>query len=291
MSDSQELQRSINTRITPHIPQQAWESTVAIVIADPPNVHQLGSAILFQLADFHFVVTAAHVIQAASDAKKTIAISGSIDRHFIPVVNNWIRSAGTEDGGPDDYDIAVYRLPPDAVEKLQHVRFLRLSDVAFDDPGPRAVYTLFGFPGLWTRPSTSDGERLSVKPLEFTTYAYDGSPKGLLRFDPRLHLLLSGAADDISAPDGAPIEFEDRFGQKARLPIGLKGVSGCSVWHIGDLDVPIEQWGQRGARLAGVEIGVYQPYAAIKVVRWIVVTTLLNAAFPELRPVLKLLLR
>ena len=73
--------------------------------------------------------------------------------------------------------------------------------------------------------------------------------------------------------------------------MGLKGISGCGVWHIGDLDVPLDRWVDREAKLAGVACAVYQAHGAIKVTRWIAVTTLINAAFPDLQPVLKLHLR
>ncbi|MGH2436912.1 MAG: hypothetical protein ACRDFA_07960 [bacterium] len=233
-------------------------------------------------------MTAAHVVQGASDAGKAVGISGGADGHFVAVAGNWVRSAPRGSGGSDRYDLAVYRLPTEAVEKLSTARFLRLSDATFDDTGARAVYTLFGFPGVWSEPITEDIERLSVKPLEFTTYAYDGSVGAMNDCEAHLHLLLSGSSEDVTAPDGSPLEFRDRLGQLARLPVGLKGVSGCGVWHIGDLDVPIDRWGERDARVAGVLTGVYQAHGAIKATRWIAVTTLINQAFPELRPVLKL---
>jgi hypothetical protein len=288
MTDRQELQRAVNARIAPSIPGRAWDSTVTVVVADRPRVHQLGTATLFQVADVHFVVTAAHVPQGAHDAGKTVGISGGRDEHFVALAGNWVRSAVPPDGVPDPYDIAVYRLPEDIAAKLSTNRYLRLSDVEFADPGARAVYTLFGFPGVWTSPISSEAERLSVKPLEFTTYAYDGSIGGIDHYEPRLHILLSATADELTTPDGAQLEFRDRFRQIVRLPVGLKGISGCGVWHIGDLDTPIERWAESDAKVAGVACAVYQAHGAIKVTRWIAVTTLIHSAFPDLQPVLKL---
>ena len=174
MPDARELQRSINERIAPSVPSRAWNSTVAVVVADPPELHQLGSATLFRIADAHFVVTAAHVLQRASARRKTVGISGAADHRFLALAGDWMRSSPDADGVPDHYDVAVHRLADDAVQRLSGMQFLRLSDALFDDAGPRAVYTLFGFPGVWTHPITSNADRLSVKPLEFTTYAYDG---------------------------------------------------------------------------------------------------------------------
>jgi hypothetical protein len=67
------------------------------------------------------------------------------------------------------------------------------------------VYTLFGFPGVWTDPITKDdGDRLCVKPLEYRTYAFDGSVSSVTGYEARLHVLLSGGSEDLSALDGQP---------------------------------------------------------------------------------------
>jgi hypothetical protein len=72
-------------------------------------------------------------------------------------------------------------------------RFLRLLEVEFGDQATRAVYTLFGFPGVRSIPSSVDTERLSAKPLEFTTYAYDGGIGGM-------HELVRNASKKEHAP-------------------------------------------------------------------------------------------
>ena len=54
--------------------------------------------------------------------------------------------------------------------KLCHKRFLRISDVSFDDPGPKAVFSLFGFPGVWSEPSSNNDKYITVRPSKFTTY-------------------------------------------------------------------------------------------------------------------------
>ena len=259
-------------------------------------MRQIGTAVLFQIADVFFVVTAGQVVQLACDADKTIAISGGVDDHFVALAGQWIRSTGSVGHATDVYDVAVHRLSEGAVRRLSegavrrlsNARFLRLSEVEFGDRGPRAVYTLFGFPGLWSILSAADTEPVSAKPLEFTTYAYDGGIGGMQQYEARLHILLSATPEELTSPDGAPLQFKDRLGQSVRLPIGMKGISGCSVWHIGHLDVPIEQWAERGATLVGMVSGVYQAHGAVKVTRWVAVTTLINAAFPDLQQVLRL---
>jgi hypothetical protein len=291
MSRDELLQRAINQQISRHVPSRAWDSTVTVVVADRGVVRHIGTALLYQLADHRFVVTARHVFQAAHDADKTVGISGGTDDHFVSLAGMWIGAEPPEGKTADPYDVAVHRLPSEAQGKLQEERFLRLSDVALDEPGPKAVFTIFGFPGIWSKSSDAHDDPMSVKPLELTTYTYDGDTKPLTDYDSRLHLLLAATRQHLSAPDGAAIRVRDRFGQDARFPTGLQGVSGCSAWHIGDLGVPIERWGDRPARLAGVTSGINQWYGTIKVTRWIVVNTLIREAFPALRPVFNLNLR
>src|SRR6266404_691507 len=72
--DANSLQARVNKRISDFIPRDAWQSTVAIVVAKRPAVHLLGTGSLFQIADRHFVVTAAHVIRLAHEYDRTIGI-------------------------------------------------------------------------------------------------------------------------------------------------------------------------------------------------------------------------
>jgi hypothetical protein len=286
VTERYEVQRSINSRIAPSIPSRAWNSTVALVVSDAPAVRHLATATLFQLADVKFAVTAAHAVRRASAAGKTLAISGGTDRHFVTLAGGWMCSGDGSDSDP--HDVAVFRIPDDVAPKLANVSCLRLSDITLDEPDPRGAYTLFGYPGVWASSSATDGVPLTVKPLEVTTHAYDGDRSTLPGYDPRLHILLSLGQDDLTSPDGTPLVFTDRMNQPVSLPIGIKGVSGCSVWYIGNLDTPIETWTVRPARLAGVQTTAYRFHQAIRATRWISVTTLINEAFPDLRPVLRL---
>jgi hypothetical protein len=278
-----EEQRAINQRISRHVPRHAWQSTVPIVVAVPPAVHQLGSGTLFQVADRQFIVTAGHVIRSAHKSGATIGVGTTTDDDLIAITGDWICTVPSEGSGEDPYDVAVYPLPSPTADRLQDMQFLRIRDVDFDDPGPRAVFTVFGYPGLWSSASRAVEDRVIVKPLEYTTYAYDGDSKGLRGYRSDLHLLLAAGPEHNTREDGSSIEFRDRSGQPARFPIGLKGMSGCSVWHVGNLDVPIERWADRPAHVVGVETGVYQSSGVITASRWAIVTTLIHKAFPELR--------
>ncbi|HLG59371.1 MAG TPA: hypothetical protein VI485_28795 [Vicinamibacterales bacterium] len=278
MSDEQ---HAINERIASHLPTHAWQSTVPVVVADRPKVHQIGSATLYQLAGVHFIVTAGHLVEAAVEQGKTIGIATGAGNSLVSLDGGgWVKA------DHEAYDLAVHRLNDERLAQLSHMRFLRLSDITSDEPGPTAVYTICGYPAIWSESSTE--ERTGwVKPLELTTYAYDGPP--LAGYSEPHHLLLSCDSEELSDLDGTPMEVRDKHHQPVRLPIGLRGVSGCSVWHIGDLAVDIERWPP--ARVAGIQNRAYQASGAVRATRWAAVNTLISKAFPELRPVLQLWLR
>lgn len=86
------LQVDVNRRVGAHIPKDAWDAVVAIVVANRPALHLLGTGTLFEISDCHFVVTASHVIRAAHEHRKTIGISDAVGS-FVSVYGDWISSA------------------------------------------------------------------------------------------------------------------------------------------------------------------------------------------------------
>lgn len=131
-------------------------------------------------------------------------------------------------------------------------------------------------------------ESVSVKALEFTTYAYAGSTESMLGYDAKYHLLIDSTPRDMTESDGSPAVVVRRDGQLATMPRDLKGISGCAVWAVGDLRVPVERWDEKHPKVVAVETGIYQESHVIRTTRWVAVTTLIHEAFPPLRPALEL---
>lgn len=286
MGEERSVQAQVNERIAAKIPAKAWESIVPIVVANPPSIHLLGTGSLFEIAGDFFVVTAAHVIKLAYEKGKTLGISDD-GTSFIALGGEWFVSAPVQrDGVEDPFDVAVYRLPGRAVERLRAKRFLRRADIEFDEHSPTAVFAVFGFPGLWSMGGGGDGETLRLKALEYVTYASSATGRTLIGFDSKYHFLLDGTAKQVALPDGSPMVFRHRDGAAATFPRDLRGISGCAVWVLGDLAVPVDEW--RPAQVVAVQTGVYQDSEVIRATRWVAVTTLLNEACPELRPAMLL---
>jgi hypothetical protein len=284
-ADANSSQAGANRRISGYVPRHAWDSTVAIVVAKRPAVHLRGTGSLFQIADRPFVVTAAHVVRLAYEYDRTIGISGD-SGSLISVHGEWISSASSS--GEDQFDVALYSLPETAVQRLGQSRFLRMGDIGFGEQPKTTVFTLFGHPGIWSSPSQDEDETLQLKGLEYSAYTYQGNVDRLLDYNPEYHLLLDAQAQQITWSDGSKAEFRYRDGTSAVFPRDLKGISGCPVWRTVDLNVPIDDWHRLPPRVVGVQTGVYQESQVIRVTRWAVVTTLIHAAFPELRTAIDL---
>ena len=289
MDDQVQLQLRINETATAQIPPHAWDCTVPIVIAHEGAVYHHGTGTLFRIADEFFLVTAGHVIKQASELGKTLGIGGSDDGHFIALNGqSLVSSKGQYGKSGDPFDVALHRFSPDAVVRLTKKRFLLLDDVEFDSQSPTAVYTIFGFPGVWSSPSKSADEKVTYKALQYTTYRYDRDTSDMHEYDERFHLLLDGHLDQATDDQAAPVKFQDHTGKSVSFPRGLGGISGCSVWRIGDLTTPLAEWRTEKARLVGVQTSVYQAFRAIQATRWVAVSTLIHSACPELRPAMEL---
>jgi hypothetical protein len=286
-ADNQErrLQAETNRKVRSQVPAWAWDSVVSIVLCSNKTVYQFATGTLFQIAGNRFVVTAAHSIRVASGYEKTIGFTCGSDS-LVAARGDWICSEPFQYASIEDpFDVAVYRIPDELVPRFNRQRFIQLSQVNFDVLSS-GVFVLFGYPGIWAAPSTRNDEKLKIKPLEYMAIGYCGDQSTVLGYQPKLHFLLDANSKGITLSDGSRAELRKGDGASAVFPRDLKGISGGPVWLIGDQRIAVGDWSTLPVGLAGVQTGVYQESGAIRVTRWIAVTTLIHEAFPELRSAL-----
>lgn len=265
------------------IPASVVDSTVVIVRANKPVIRQLGTGTLFRVADRSFLVTAAHVLRQAQQMDSTLGISGS-DGYFIATAGQWILSGADFSNKEDDpFDLALYPLSDDQVMRLHGQRFLRLEDVSFLQDLSRRFFVIFGFPHIWSTACDEQTESMSLRALQFATFDYEGDTSGLAGFNSKHHLLLDAKDEYLFDDRGDEMRFRTNHGTPARIPNDLRGVSGCSVWSIGDLRTSVHSWKQSDAKLVGIVTGVYETRGLVKATRWVAASTLLYHAFPDLR--------
>jgi hypothetical protein len=266
------------------VPELAVRSTVAIVGAKAPVVRQIGSGTLLAVADFRFVITAAHVLREATRQEYTLGVSGAASGYFTALAGKWMLSMGsTNDASDDKYDVALYQLDDSQIARLGSAQYVRIADASFERDMSKGYYVVSGHPAMWSTVLDGAEDTMKSKILQYGTHAFSGSSNALDNFDADHHFLLEATHDQVLDHTGAPVTFRTRSGFNARMPDDLPGVSGCSVWKIGDLSTPIDRWSKKTARIVGVETGFYSTRRVIKVSRWNAVTTLLYNAFPAAR--------
>jgi hypothetical protein len=262
-------------------PSRIAGATVAIVGSLSRNVRHLGTGTLLAVADAKFVVTAAHVLKMAKEQDLTVAISPALGGVFTAVTARpWALTS--DSGASEHHDVALYRLDERELGRLGAVEFVRIADVCFERDLAAAYFVVCGFPGMWSTASNPDGHMKS-RLLQYGTYPFKGTTSGLGGFDPERHILLEGTPGDLLDHNGEPTRFQTRSGHPASMPGDLSGISGCSVWRIGDFRTPVSEWNINGAQIVGVQTGVFKSAGAIKATRWNSVTTLLHSACPDLR--------
>jgi hypothetical protein len=209
--------------------------------------------------------------------------------NIIATAGTWILSDGLQNStGNNPLDVAVYALNEDQTTRLGHRRFLKLGDVSFSEDFSHGYFLISGFPQIWSTECDETLDTMKLRLLQFSTFAYQGSTAALNGYDARYHLLLDAKPEELLDESGGKMQFRTRSGASATMPNDLPGVSGCSVWQIGDLRTPADQWRANQAKLVAVQTGVYPNRALIKATRWIAASTLIHSAFPELRPAIQL---
>jgi hypothetical protein len=208
---------------------------------------------------------------------------------FTAVSGMWIISTGSGRGSEDDkYDVALYQLDDRQIARLKNSQFVRIADASFEADLSNGYFVVSGFPAMWSTVLSGADDTMKSRILQYGTYAFSGNTSALANFDANHHFLLEATPAQMLDHTGAPTSFRTRSGFSAQMPDDLRGVSGCSVWKIGDFSTPVETWSSINARIVGVETGVFSTRGAIKASRWNAVTTLLYKAFPATRPAIEL---
>lgn len=274
------------------VPSTVAAATVAIVGAKAPVVRQIGSGTLLAVADAHFIVTAAHVLRQAQAHGMTVGVSSGDNQNFTATTGNWMLTTPSDGVTSDDqFDIAVFRLSPNQVHRFAAISFVRIADVSFERDLTYGYFVVSGYPGMWSTVPEATETSMKGGLLQYGTYAFSGNTSALAGYNAERHFLLEATPATMLDPQGKPVVFRTRSGHHANMPSDMAGVSGSSVWIIGDLRVPVDSWAQGLARIVGVQTGVYPSRGAIKFTRWNAVTTLIHSAFPDLRPAIELYAR
>lgn len=270
------------------VPEIVSSSTVAILCTQGQTVGQIGTGTLLAIADARLLITAGHVAALAGKMDGTPGLATINQGGIVALSGNWIISSSDgEKTHGDKYDLAIYSLTKYEQECLSGAKYVRLDDVDVSPDFSNGYYVMCGFPNVWSESSSSRSSQLKLKPLMYGVWSYVGSTAGLSGYDKETHILLVGKSEILLDHVGRQATMRTRAGHWVDMPGGLRGISGCSVWLVGDTRIPPKYWGYRRARIVAVETGVYEGATlAVKATRWAAALSLIYHAFPELRPVI-----
>jgi hypothetical protein len=174
-----------------------------------------GSGTLFRIGPEHFIVTAAHVIDA-TDAKGIAFSADESGIVLVPLKGAEIVHYQSEGREPD---LAAIQLQPSMVSDIRERHFLGLENIFPDKPDTETPVLICGYP-------VSTNPRGLKSPTIFLTRERTPPVKSFITADgrevatdPGLHYFMEHASQIIDVNTGA---IEDAF--------SLKGMSGCSVW-------------------------------------------------------------
>jgi hypothetical protein len=164
----------------------------------------------------------------------------------------------------DQLDIAIWELHQVTVNLLTNKSFLNRKGISITADQTKGVYYLAGFPCEWSITNTSE-QRFDMKAIRYISHPYEDT-KLLTDFDPRLHMALTY---DPSPP----------------TPESLEGISGCSIWKLGDIPQN-DGWTSNDAKVVAVQTCVHRKGKAVQGTMWRWVVQMLVRLRPEIRPAL-----
>lgn len=216
-----------------------------------------GTGTLLRIADEHFLITAAHVVDPVKRDKEPLLMAprgeskGLIDlgREFFMLTEG---PKNRPDHSDDSYDVAAVSLSTDNVKKIRSEFFITLDKT---EPNirtkPGTIYTTMGYPEVDSNPDIYS-HVITSKPQSVTTVAYHGQRGPIADFDSKVHLALDFRANNVM--DGSGI---------SKVLPGQEGMSGSAIFRVCTIEELKSGWNQDFIRLVGIlhrynrKLGVY----------------------------------
>jgi hypothetical protein len=273
-------QAEVNKLLLDAWPDQLEKSCVMVVGAKAPRFGLVGSGVLFQVADAHFLVTAAHVFRRAHLSGFTTGISCDNNR-FLALCGQWHAvSLESFEAFEDSVDIAIYRFNSGETARLREYKFLRMNDVG--NTRTNGIYTVLGFPGVLAGLVDGASDTSHRRALALTIPAHEGPLPHLHNFNPGHSFVLNANSGFSTGNEGKPILMSD-FSNNAQNTLNdMKGMSGGPVWLIATSGTNPATWSRDLPKLVGVQIGVFPENDLLRGTKWECVIDLIRTCWPEL---------
>ena len=241
-----------------------------------------GSAVLLEIGDKSFIVSAGHTFDARRIADVPLWVtSGVAGSKLIPLGEVLIRSSETNDPvdrTDEPFDIAVCELTKETAAQITvEKRSLRLNDVdPWDRQEPRSWYMVFGYPTKLSPPDAVT-RSINANAVALATFIYCNERRPLERFDKEVGIALDFDSATIRDDDGRPAG-----------PPHPGGMSGCGIWRLVEAGADTNLWKLDDVKLVAIE-------HTLKIMQKVLVGTRIRYALQliyrnhlDLRPVMEL---
>lgn len=253
-------------------------ATVPVFGYQNETVVQAGTGVLFRIADQHFVLTAAHVLDIALEHEIPLTIgNGAENGHPVKIERlTGGRSPlppGEDSKDPDvrlndPFDVGYIELGDNEMRQMSpDCRFATLQDV---DPGKvkQGCYLVLGYPNVY-----SDPDKVKQAIAVHTVHYLTDLAKPFQ--DDRGRINLKYQIDSADGKGGS---------REAPKP---QGISGSGVWRLSTLKKP-EDWTADEMRLAGIERSWDKGTKLLKACPINYVLQMIYRGKPELRKIMDL---
>jgi hypothetical protein len=241
---------------------------------------QGGTGVLVQVGEWHFILSAAHVLDVHSRDKSPIYVMGSergarlISLDGAELFTSYM-PAGGKRNIDDPMDSGFLALTPEIVSQLLPSKtFLPLTKIDINDSwNAQNVYLTLGCPCELNRTDYTTREHTLTHFASLSTlYCGErGEPNG---FRQGFDLLVHYDPTDMIEPGQNKL---------ALLPKPY-GISGCGVWRIAARDESIEHWTPETIRLIGIQHSWQVDVSCLRGVSIIHPLRMLLASLPKLEP-------
>jgi hypothetical protein len=267
---SKDFFKTINETCLPKIDRVS----VPILGIQDDEIKHDRSGVLYQIADEHFVLTAAHNLHQTVEAQ--IPLYLLMNKPSILPIPLKAKFYSTEEDGRD---ISVIWLPPDtACEVAKHKEFLSHDQIDLNGAESRGPFVFFGYPMDWSGLKVSK-EYLASQALAFVTFPHDGPLLDSTYYDQKIHMVLNFTDSAINAIQG-----------DINILPKLNGISGCGIWQVGDLcDKEVKARDEDSITLVGIQHGWSSGLNYIMATKICFAMSLIAGEFPETKAAMKII--
>ena len=245
-------------------------ATVSTIGIQDDEIRHDRTGVLYEIAGQHFILTAAHDMRGIVSHNIPLYVAVNAP-DVLPLPLADARFHSTEE---DDRDVSAIWLPPDlAAEISKHKDFLHHNQINLATAESKGPFIFFGYPMDWSANLISENTLLSTA-LAFAGHPYDGDRHPTANYKPDVHILLQFSRDAIRTRDG----------KQDRLP-HPKGISGCGIWQVGDINYETKSLHARSAdtvTLIGIQHRWFPDHSYIQGTHIRHVLGLVLSNYPEL---------